>query len=377
MKTPTTTYATTMLLATVTTLAAALPAQTTSQWAHDAVADFERRSKRAQKQQVTELVDAVAAVHSPYASGVRDAAAAATERLDERARKLRTKRARKKAPKSGDAPAWSLPATTHYVFGPANVTPVPGKRSVVQQRERSVPVELALLGMPTQADRAVAELMARLDTQRSADAFGMFLETWRNGDESFYQALDRTAGGSDGVFYYDAMLSDFVQAFSKGRDPVYKELRKSHDAAHHALHHAFLTYRQYRAFREAVALSLVLPPDVPLPKHLRRYEHVSHGYSLRDMVTMVHASVGFDAFAVVDQIAANAAPLPTPLWSATYDPFEAWDQVFQAATPKMLADCRHTDDFLREAVDARMQQAKQVRAIACEVLGVKPLAASH
>src|SRR6185503_21020214 len=97
-----------------------------------------------------------------------------------------------------------------------------------------------------------------------------FLHAWRNGDESFYEALDRTAGTKDAVFFYDAMLSDFRTQFGSG--DAGHTLGRGLQVAHDALHDAFLAYRQYRGFREAVAWSLVLPPGRALPKRLQRYE---------------------------------------------------------------------------------------------------------
>ena len=112
------------------------------------------------------------------------------------------------------------------------------------------------------ADRALARLMYQLDTDTRADQFAAFLHAWRNGEESFYEALDRTAGTKDAVFFYDAMLGDFRQQFGGGGAPA---MGRGLQQAHDDLHDAFLAYRQYRGFREAVAWSLVLPPGRALP----------------------------------------------------------------------------------------------------------------
>ena len=45
------------------------------------------------------------------------------------------------------------------------------------------------------------------------------LETWRNGSESFYHALDRTAGTEESVFFYDAMLGDFIKKKIESEKP--------------------------------------------------------------------------------------------------------------------------------------------------------------
>jgi hypothetical protein len=119
-----------------------------------------------------------------------------------------------------------------------------------------------------------------------------FLQSWRNGDESFYEGLDRTAGTKDSVFFFDAMLGDFRGLFAGGASDGGATLPGGPQQAHDALHDAFLAYRQYRGFREAVAHALVLPPDVPLPARLHRYEErVAGGYSLRQQVVMVQATM--------------------------------------------------------------------------------------
>ena len=84
-----------------------------------------------------------------------------------------------------------------------------------------------------------------------------------------------------------------------------------------------------------------------------------------------------DPAAVVDAIVATAAPLPSPLWSASYDPFERWNEVFDGAMEEMLRRSNHTDEFLRLAVSERMQQAQQVRSAASAALGVTPMAAGY
>jgi len=228
---------------------------------------------------------------------------------------------------------------------------------------------LALSGMLPATDAALAELLRRLDTDTSADRFIGFLESWRNGPESFYQALDRTAGTEDSVFFYDAMLGDFVSMFAKAGQPGAKELRRGLDEAHDALHQAFLAYRQYRAFREAVALLLLLPPDRPLPARLQRYEqHVEGGYSIREQTLMLLAANDYDPRAVIDQLTAAAEPMPQPLWSQPYRTATTFAAVFAEAMPGMIDRAGDTDTFLQRATEQRQQLADEIAVVAAGAL---------
>lgn len=283
----------------------------------------------------------------------------------------KTRESKKPAPPA--AATWQLPALVTYRYGLARIEPVLriGGRSAAKAAELRAPAELLLLGMLPDADLVVAELQRQMDGDRSADAFMRFLEVWRNGDESFYEALDRTAGTQDSVFFYDVMLGDYVASFGKGSSDAAKHLASSLDAAHDALHRSFLAYRQYRAFREAVALSMVMPPDVPLPQRLRRYETAAKGlYSLRDQVQMVLAASDYDPRLVAAQVRATAPPLPDPLWSSSYNPYEGWTEIFQKAMPKMIAKSGNTDRFLETVKREWTAHAKAARANARSALGL-------
>ncbi|MFK7739981.1 MAG: hypothetical protein AB8H80_06620 [Planctomycetota bacterium] len=337
------------------------------------------KSKRAQSALVTELQVVSSELAGSHFVGVAAAVERGEQRLKQSLTSRRGKSGKIKRSKGGsgksDLNGWELPSSVAYEFGCETVRRASKKRRDQQELEREVPVRLASLGMLPRSDYAFVELLARLDSDRSADEFAVFLESWRNGDESFYQALDRTAGTSDSVFFYDAMLGDFVETFARGRSDASKAVRKSLDASHDALHAAFLTYRQYRAFREAVALSLLLPPDVPLPARLRRYEEKQSGYSLREQVWMVLAVHDGDPVAVVDTVAKTAAALPAPLWSNTYDPSVAWTHsVFDPAMQKMLAVAASTDEFLATARAARLVDAQRIRARMAVLAGLAPIA---
>lgn len=343
---------------------------------------FARKSTREQKRIVNAVRAATLEVGSEHFSAIHAVVATGPKRGagrgDRSAKKTRKRKSKKRAPKSSGADRWELPFTVSYSFGRKAVEPLAGKSSARARAERRIPVELALMGLLPDTDRALAELEARLDSDRSADAFAAFLDSWQNGGETFYEALDRTAGTSDSVFFYDAMLGDFVEEIADPDHPSTKKLRMSHDAAHDALHRAFLTYRQYRAFREAVALSLLLPPDVPLPKRLSRYEaKVAGMYSLREQVLMVLAVNDHDPMAVADLVRAAAKPLPVPLWSERFDPFVSWQEIFAAAMPRMIETSGHTDAFLKAVLAERSEQAAEIRAVACRVVGVASAAAGY
>lgn len=222
----------------------------------------------------------------------------------------------------------------------------------------------ALAGLVPDADKALAVLLQRLDTDTGGDAFAVFLHSWRNGDESFYEALDRTAGTKDSVFFYDVMLGDFTTHFGgKGEQRLTGGLQEAHDA----LHAAFLAYRQYRGFREAVAYSLVLPPDTPLPVRLRRYEEKGPGgYSLRQQVVMVAAALDDDPERVVAAALDGAPPLPQPIWTKAFDPYPAWTARFTTLQPTMIERAGSTDAFLAKAEATRRDLAKGLARLAAE-----------
>tara|TARA_R110002096_G_scaffold57494_15_gene145709 strand:- start:670 stop:1779 length:1110 start_codon:yes stop_codon:yes gene_type:complete len=332
---------------------------------------FAKKSAAVQKRLVKELLETVAAVGGDSFDAIRAIVAAGHARKDGQVKAGKTKKPKKRAPKS-DTGSWQMPATVAYIYGRRTIQESSGSASKKQALARRVAIELTLLGMMPQADRALAELERALDNDRGADQFAAFLEMWRNGDESFYEALDRTAGTADSVFFYDVMLGDFVAAFGKGKDQASRAVNKGLNESHDALHDAFLSYRQYRAFREALALSLVLPPDVPLPKRLQRYEDKASGtYSLREQVVMMLALADYQPMAVVEQVCETAPPLSAPLWAKQHDPYAAWAKLFQDAIPEMLKSATSTDEFLERVNAKRMSDARKLRKVGAMV-GVGP-----
>lgn len=250
-----------------------------------------------------------------------------------------------------------------YAFALGTFEPRPGAAKAAKSGDPVV-LRQALAGIVPDADKALAVLQKRLDRDTRGDDFAAFLHSWRNGEESFYEALDRTAGTKDSVFFYDAMLGDFTSAFSgKGELRLNGGLQKAHDA----LHDAFLAYRQYRGFREAVAWTLTLPPDTALPARLQRYEEKDPGgYSLRQQVLMVAAALDDDLDKLIDTIVADAPPLPQPIWSKAYDPYPAWNARFRSMQAKMIERAGSTDEFLARARAARVDQAKGLARLALD-----------
>ena len=265
----------------------------------------------------------------------------------------------------------AMPQAVRYLFGLGVIerqqrSSATNPRAEAAERaaeDLAVSVHQALLGIAPGADRALARMMYQLDTDTRADQFAAFLHAWRNGDESFYEALDRTAGTKEAVFFYDAMLGDFRTQFGggDGAPAMGRGLQKAHDD----LHDAFLAYRQYRGFREAVALSAVLPPGRAMPKRLQRYETAPGGaYSLRQQVVMVCDLFEGDVQRIVDEIVRSAPALPDPVWKGTYDPYPAWSELFKTWLPRMIEAASTSDEFLTKAVARRTEEANAIIAIA-------------
>ena len=191
------------------------------------------------------------------------------------------------------------------------------------------------------------------DEKYNLDALSRLLGTWRDSGESFYRALDRTAGTEDAVFFHDAMLADFLHECVPARSSDRVQLRSSNDAAHEALHAAFLAYRQYRGLREAAVLALLLPPDQKLPGPLARYERDQPGgYSVREIVTMLLADSDQDIGRVVELIATSAPALPEDLWRG-YQALPALYAAFDERRAAMIKRVGHTDRLLAEQTRRR------------------------
>lgn len=304
---------------------------------------FGKQSARTQKTTLAAVRAAVDAVENDYLRSVRVCIAEGKRLVSKSKLKSRRKRRR-----SDEVPRWrqqlSFPVGHEYAFGIAKAFKVEptGKRTSTSRRaasDRRASLAAMLKGHLPDLDQALAAILHRLDGDRSADQFSRLLESWRYGPESFYDALDRTAGTDRSVFFYDAMLDDFILRCVPKRHADYRALRSSLQQAHDALHTAFLTYRQYRAFREAAALSLLLPPGTELPASLSRYDDAAGSmYSTREQLSMLLCAAKQDIVAVITGITKSAKALPRSLWDENYDPFPAFQSlVDRIPSPGRLA----------------------------------------
>ena len=338
---------------------------------------FLRRPAKEQDARLHDLEAAVAAATLLGDAAWRGLLTEAAAPSPQRTKSFPRRYAGKKAPKAVDRETTVISQSRHYVFGLGIIEDdFAGPRvstAALQSEHRRHRAHHALLGALPDIDAAQAQLLRILDGDARADPFAAFLESWRNGEESFYQALDRTAGTKDSVFFYDVMLQDFTTVFGKDNDG--RALLKGLQATHDGLHEAFLTYRQYRAFREAIAWSLVLPSDVALPASLTRSEaKVEGAYSLREQAVMLLALADFDPRIVARAAAAQAAPLPEPLWMQKYDPYPSWNLAFAAAIPAMIDSAGSTDAWLQQARTALDSRAATIRTAARQALEDKSAA---
>lgn len=287
-----------------------------------------------------------------------------------------------------EARKWPNPQLVLYRFGTRDLTCLDSdakdlvtalkKNEVVTVKQLPAAQRLSNLmrGSRSDLELIVAGIERRLDIHREYDLYGQFLESWRNygpsGDESFYEALDRTAGSSDAVFFYDSMLGDFVGRFA-GTDGKTWSLQVRHDRNQES----FLSYRQYRGLIEAVAYSLALPSDVPLPKRLARYDHLALGagvYTLRDQIDLLLAHEQGDVGAVLDRVRKHleSTPPPTHLWDE-YPISDSFLGYFQQLVPEIstqMTGAKSTDELLEQTRLRRIGIAKAVHdAVAPHIVG--------
>lgn len=218
-------------------------------------------------------------------------------------------------------------------------------------------------GCHPETERIVAQIQGDLDVFETGDRFMAFMESWRAGNESFYDVLDRTAGTQESVFYYDAMLGDFVSKFAKKEGKAWSLGQRQDNVAQ-----SFLTYRQYRAFVEAISWAIVLPPNVALPDRLKRYDYSSVPDGLMSTRHVVDLYMDYHEYDVAKLIEAiqkllRSEPLPDPLWSDTYSPVSMLNAKFQAEMHGIVEErgC-HTDMMVRRAQDVKTSAAKSFAA---------------
>ena len=162
------------------------------------VRSFVDRSVADQKRILQRLETAMDALHNPYLDAVRAYTEAGADKRAARTKAMRKRSVKSRSGSSYRAVAGELVGTVRYRFGTGVVEPVHKSRRDRARAGREVPVALSISGMLPGTDVAFAEMLRRLDSDDSADHFIAFLEAWRNGCESFYEALDRTAGTQDG-----------------------------------------------------------------------------------------------------------------------------------------------------------------------------------
>ena len=328
----------------------------------DVLRAFLKRPKDAQQKAMLELRRQIAAIDSPWLRRIEELAAIGSRLKAAKPQGLVVRQPHKEE----GSPFEELPCVIRceYVWGHHAVRPyarrVPKSsgtgKSLVQLPLDSPAEDLftALQGLHPDTDLALAGAQAELDQSTAADRLAQFLESWRNGQESFYRALDRTAGTKDSVFYFDVMLGEFQVRFAPKGSPAADEL-KSLKAQHDALHDAFLVYRQYRGMREAAACSAVLALSCRLPSCLQRYDKQKDGYTLRDDLAILAALDGHDPLPGLRMIHATMAPLPTPLW-ATHGKYEAllpFQQAFDARFKKALSERAEGDLLSSESLHTR------------------------
>lgn len=339
---------------------------------------FLKRPKESQQKLLGELKRQVAGIESPWLGRVRELTDSATKLLAVKAQGIS-----KLAPHHEEpSPFCAMPFAfrTEYLWGHRAVralesrTPLVarfGKESLVLPFANAPEDLLAMLrGLPPDLDLALAGAMAALDQSSAVDKFALFLESWRNGQESFYRALDRSAGTKEAVFYFDAMLGEFQARFAPKGTPGAEQL-KSLKQLHDALHDAFLVYRQYRGLREAAACVAVFPPSLRLPKCLERYDSQRVGYALRDDLLILARIDGQDPLPGLRMIADSAGPLPSPLWSTQgkYDALLPFQKAFEGRLARTIENGGEntnisSDAMLAAEVADRQRTATKVTELA-------------
>lgn len=274
--------------------------------------------------------------------------------------------------------AFPLPQQIRYRFGARDVVAVDrdDKQTARELKkkggftEASLPathrLEMLLHGCLPETELALAMLQRELDVDERGDQLALFLDSWRNqgpdGDESFYEALDRTAGTPKEVFFYDAMLGEFVAEFA-----AQEGKRWNLGTRHDRLQQAFLSYRQYRGMIEAASYALLLPPAAALPGRLKRYDYqsVSPGaLSFRhqvDLLVEFHDGEVDRVIAFLKQFLEDN-PMPEEPWGV-HDPIGSFARAFLAQARVHVERLELSTDELLEARRAREQDlARRIRA---------------
>jgi len=328
----------------------------------EALARFGKLRERQQNKVLSSVRAAVQRLDDPYLRSIRQMAERSETSSKPRHKALRVSKryARSETARhASSALVDQVPFRSHcayrWAYGDIGSHEIlyPGKRlSKQKRRSRDLQSELEDLcnGYPADAGRALAGIMRELDNERSADRHAVFLNSWKNGDETFYQALARTSGTNEEVFCYDVMLSEWVRRCVGKKHADYKLMIRSMDATQRAFYQMAATYRSYRGLREMVALSLLLPSDQRLPERLARlYEdNAGTGYSTRDNIILLLAAHDGDVDATVKTIVSNLQAMPADAWRAgsSYQPVRGIYAAFDKAMPRLVAGGLHTDKVL-------------------------------
>ncbi len=346
---------------------------------------FEKLSSRRQDEVIEAVVAAIAGVEDPWLEQVR--ALAALELPGEGGRHRRDPI--REVARAGDDPSVGsgalagmlpFPASVHYRYGlrrvdPFEVEPRDARgrrvsRSKAAELLRVARLESLCAGHAPDLDRALAALLARLDDQVGIDAEARFLERWRDGSESFYEALDRTAGRMEGVFHYDAMLDEWVRELVPKGHPDRTRLAGGIEASLHGFQTAFQAYRSYRSVREAVALSLLLDPRHDLPGRLVRFQENAAGadHSSRECVEVLLGAHGGDLLAAVDAFLAAAPELPEDMWCGEHRAWEGINAAFDQALQRVVDAGTHTSAVVERHRVARRAVQDRIAATARRAL---------
>lgn len=335
-----------------------------------AMANFARLRPATQRQVIADLAKAVAELPAtPWTTAAELGAEVRVTPRRERSRERQLGGGSETA--AGARPlTTSLPVPTRVTwrFGARRFEAVPACASRDAEAERVAALDALCRGEDLELGSAFAALLARMDVERGFDDVAGLLETWRNGEESMYEALDRTAGSGEAVFHYDVMIDDFVRHCVPADHPDRRNFIASRDAARGGFQRAFTAWCGRRSTLEMVALACLLGPDTPLPGRLARYEQVEPGsHSMRELVELIVIAHRGDVRAACDAIVAEFAPLTTAPWQADREGWRAVLAAYRRIEPQLLADGRSTFEQLAASRATRRELRAERARIATEV----------
>lgn len=346
---------------------------------------FEKLPSRRQDDVLEAVVAAIDEIEDPWLAQIRALGTRDLPGEGDRPRRESTREVGRAAddPAAGSgalAGMLPFPASVHYRYGlrrvdPFEVEPRDARGRRVSRSKAAELLRIARLeslcgGHAPDLDRALAALLARLDDRLGIDAEARFLERWRDGSESFYEALDRTAGRMEGVFHYDAMLDEWVRELVPKGHPDRTRLAGGVEASLHGFQSAFQAYRSYRSVREAVALSLLLDPRDELPGRLVRFQENAQGadHSSRECVEVVLGAHDGDLLAAVDAFLAAAPELPADLWTGEHRAWEGINGAFDQALQRVIGAGTHTTAVVQRHRVARRAIQDRIAATARRAL---------